>query len=101
MASNADFQGSATLDQRADQIRRAATGRGWTMATQAPGVLRGTLKLRGHTAVVDVRFDAARFSVNYIDSADLNYDGASIHPKYNDWVRYLEIDIVRESGRRT
>src|SRR4051794_33577106 len=53
MASNADFQGSATLDQRADQIRRAATGRGWTMATQTPGVLRGTLKLRGHTAVVD------------------------------------------------
>jgi len=93
----ADFAGNATLATRAAQIRRAGEGRGWAIVDRAPGWSRGTLRLRGHEAVVDIRYDTRRFVIDYVSSVDLNHSGAGIHPNYNSWVGYLTQDIVAQS----
>lgn len=59
--------------------------------------MRATLKLRGHIAVMDIPYDEQRFSIRYVDSTNLNYDGTNIHPNFNFWVRNLELDIERQS----
>jgi hypothetical protein len=67
---------------------------------QRPGIIRPTLRIRDHDAVVDILYDTRQFTIQYADSRNLNYDGQNIHPRFNDWVRELEVRIVRESARQ-
>ena len=90
------FVGAGSLATRANQIRRAGAGRGWQMEEVRPGLIRGTLHLRDHVAVVDIPFDTQRFSIRYADSRNLNYDGRLIHQNYNSWVQNLANDIVAQ-----
>ena len=91
-----EFIGPGTLSQRADQIRRAGAGLGWRMEPQAPGLVRGTLNLRAHQAVVDIPYDAQRFGIRYLSSSNLDYDGRSIHRNYNSWVQNLQNAIMAQ-----
>ena len=81
-----EFIGRGTLSQRADQIRRAGAGLGWRMEPQGPGLIRGTLNLRTHQAVVAIPYDTQPFSIRYVSSSNLDYDGSAIHRHYNSWV---------------
>lgn len=94
----ASFQGRAPLRQRAEQIKRAGAGLGWLMQDVQPGLIRGTLDLRGHQAVVDVPYTPTTFSIRYAASNNLNYTGSNIHSNYNSWVRNLEQRITAESS---
>jgi hypothetical protein len=96
--SNANFVGSAPLAQRSLQIRRAGAGLGWIMEDEAPGVIRGTLNLRTHQAVVRVLFNNTGFSLQHASSSNLDYDGASIHRNYNGWIQRLEQQIIAQSA---
>lgn len=96
--TGADFVGQATLAQRADQIRLAGAGLGWQMESHGPGLIRGTLNLRSHQAIVDIPFDTRRFSIRYVASTNLDYDGAVIHRNYNSWVQNLRNAIVAQSS---
>lgn len=91
-----EFIGPGTLSQRADQIRRAGAGLGWRMEPRAPGLVRGTLDLRTHQAVVDIPYDTQRFSIRYVSSNNLEYDGSSIHRNYNSWVQNLQKAIMAQ-----
>ena len=93
-----EFVGHATLAQRADQIRRAGASLGWVMESHGPGLMRGTLNLRSHQAVVDIPYDTRRFSIRYVSSSNLDYNGAVIHRNYNSWVQNLQNAIVVQSG---
>lgn len=81
----------------ADQVRIAIVGAGrslgWAMTPADPGLVVGRITLRGHTAVVDVRYTPKSFSIQYKDSVDLNYRDGQIHKNYNGWVENLERDI--------
>ncbi|MXP64236.1 hypothetical protein E0493_12865 [Roseomonas sp. M0104] len=96
--SHADFVGSAPLAVRSEQIRRAGAGLGWIMEDEAPGVIRGTLNLRTHQAVVQITYTPTDFSLRYVDSTNLNYDGAMIHRNYNGWIQRLEQHIIAQSA---
>ncbi len=74
---DAAFVGQASLPQRAEQIKRAGASLRWVMQEQRPGLMRGTLNLRTHQAVVDVPYDTRRFSIHYVSSIDLNYSGTA------------------------
>jgi hypothetical protein len=63
---------------RANQIKRAGAAQGWVVESRAPGLLRGTLSRRDQQAVVDIPYDARRFSIRYVRSSNLNYDGTNI-----------------------
>lgn len=91
-----EFVGHGTLAQRADQIRRAGASLGWNIESVGPGLMRGTLNLRDHQAVVDIPFDTQRFAIRYVSSTNLNYDGTNIHPNYNSWVERLKRTIIAQ-----
>jgi hypothetical protein len=89
---------SLTLDDVRVAITRAGTGLGWIMIEERPGLIKGTLKLRSHEAIVDVTYDTSAYSIQYADSTNLNYNESkgTIHKNYNGWIQNLENAIERE-----
>jgi hypothetical protein len=84
---------AATADQVRAAIVGAGTGLGWTMTPSEPGLVVGRLTLRGHTAVIDVRYTPKSYSIQYKDSIELNYKDGQIHRNYNGWIENLDRDI--------
>lgn len=90
------FPGSGNMAERESQIRRAADSvGGWTIQPVRYGLLRGTNAWRSHQMTVDITFDLRTFSIRYVESVNLDYDGARIHVAYNDRVKALETAILR------
>ena len=83
-------------DQVRDGIVRAGTGLGWVMTPISPDLVIGRLSLRGHVAVVDVRYTAKTYSITYKDSTNLDYRDGQIHRNYNGWIENLDRDIRNE-----
>lgn len=81
---------AVTLDEVGKAILRAGGTLGWEMKQVEPGYVLGTLKLRSHVAIVDVRYTTKNYSIKYKDSTNLNYDGTNIHNNYNGWISNLD-----------
>lgn len=79
----------ATLEQITEAIKQAGLSLGWQMTVNEPGRIIATLRLRSHQAVVDIHYDTESYSITYLDSLNLKYDGKSIHKNYNSWVQNL------------
>jgi hypothetical protein len=82
----------------AGAIKRAGAGLGWAVLEDGPGKMTATLRLRTHTAVVEIPYDAAKYSIRYKDSQDLRYNAekGTIHKNYNSWIQNLDSSIQRE-----
>lgn len=80
-------------------IHLASNRLGWRVEDSGPNQMLGTLRVRQHTAVVEIHYDAERLSILYRDSDNLLYGGDEIHRNYNRWVRKLEQRIVRQVMR--
>lgn len=91
-----NFATAGTFDQRAEQIRRAGAGLGWQIDPVRPGLMRATLNLRSHVAVTEIAYDQQGFSIRYVDSRNLGYDGTNIHKNYNGWVTNLARAISQQ-----
>jgi len=90
------FPGRGSMAEREALIRRAAAAQGgWTIEPVRYGLLRGINAWRSHQMTVDIAFDIRTFSIRYVNSVNLDYDGARIHSAYNDRVRALEAAILR------
>ena len=89
---NSPVPASANLTRKqvGNVIEREATKLGWSVERQTPGRMVATLKLRKHTAVVDILYDEKQFSIHYKDSQVLLYDGEKIHRNYNNWIHNLQ-----------
>ena len=70
-------------------IIAAATTLGWQTKDVEPGLLRATLHLRTHTAESDIAYSAAKYSITYVASTDLDYKDGKIHGNYNRWIANL------------
>lgn len=81
---------AVTMDEVGKAILRAGATMGWQMKQMEPGYIVGTLKLREHVAVVDIRYTAKSYNITYKDSTNLQYDGANIHRNYNGWISNLD-----------
>jgi hypothetical protein len=89
---------SATMDAITETVLGSGARRGWKMTMLEPGLIRGKIVVNNkHTVEVDITYNETDFSINYVNSINMNYtvrDGvANIHPKYNRWVRILKEDI--------
>ncbi len=84
---------SASIQEIEKAIIVAGAGLGWQIKSQSPGNLIGTLALRSHIAVVDIKFNTETYSITYKDSTNLDYGGTYIHSNYNGWVQNLEKSI--------
>ena len=90
---------AASLTQIQAAVHKAGARLGWGMKRMSAGRMEGRLAVRDHVAVVEIAFDETTFSITYRDSINLDYDGKSIHPKYNGWIANLRKAIVKEVSR--
>jgi hypothetical protein len=88
-----------TLDEIGVAIQRAGTSLGWLMESIQPGHIQGTLQVRTHRATVSIRFNTTAYSIQYKASNNLGYDGETIHPNYNGWIKRLNTAIHSEMLR--
>ena len=96
---------SAAMDAITEAILSSGARRGWKMTMLEPGLIRGKIVVNNkHTVEVDITYNETDFSINYVNSINMNYtvrDGvANIHPKYNRWVRILKEDIQDRMQQR-
>lgn len=87
-----------TLEEVKQAIISAGTGLGWQMIPQEDGRITGKLDIRKHVAIVDITYTDDEFSINYVDSTNLKYDGRLIHRNYNNWIMNLENRIQATVG---
>lgn len=80
----------------ATRIKRAGSQLGWVMVDQGPGELKGTLALRRHVVVVDIRYDTDSYEILYVSSENMMQKGSTIHRQYNNWVKNLKQAIDEE-----
>ncbi len=88
--SSAEFM---SLREISEVIELSAINRKWLVEEQYPGLLKLTFRKKTHMAVVEVTFDQSSYSIKYLNSVDLLYNGNRIHRNYNRWVANLELDI--------
>ncbi|MZR32225.1 hypothetical protein [Sneathiella litorea] len=74
-------------------IQTSAINRGWIVNDVEPGKMKATLHNRTHVAVIEITYTKTDYSINYVSSDDLLYDGSKIHRNYNKWIRTLQNDI--------
>jgi len=86
----------ATLEDVGAAVRRAGAGLGWEMQETGPSEMKGTLNLRKHVAVVNIRYTLRSVSIVYVSSENLKSNGTSIHRNYNNWVNNLRARIQEE-----
>lgn len=83
-------------------IMRAAHRKLWLPQALDDHTVRCTLKLRSHQVVVDVVYTESAFSIRYVSSENMRHDSGAntISPKYNQWIRNLQREIVGQSLKR-
>jgi len=85
-----------------DIVMRAAHQKQWTPQTISDDTVRCTLNLRAHQVVVDVLCMESSFTIRYVSSENMNYDPVvnTINPKYNQWIRNLQREIIGQGMMR-
>ncbi len=74
-------------------ILQAGVQREWIMSDAGPGVIKGHLQNRAHSADIKINYSATGYSINYVSSLNLMASGGKIHRNYNRWVHNLDKDI--------
>jgi len=85
----------ASLEDVEKAIIRAGGALGWMIKKEKPGVLKGTIILRTHTAIVSIKCNTEEYSITYESSVNLDYNPANntIHSNYNGWIQNLNKGI--------
>ena len=96
---NAPVATGHTSEQVRQAIITAGTAKGWMMQDTKPGVVHGTLKLRGHQADIDVTYTSTSYSIDYVSSVDLDYKNGTIHRNYNKWIANLNQSIQAQLAK--
>ena len=78
-------------------ILQGGSAKRWTMSAVRPGLMKGVFVTRGHSVEVYIPYTQNTYSIEYADSDNMRYNSAKkkIHPKYNQWVRNLDLAIYR------
>ncbi len=82
-----------TEDAVKSAIIRSGAALGWQMRDDGPGKLTATLNLRKHTAVVEIAYNTATYSITYKSSVELDEADGKIHKNYNGWIQNLNRGI--------
>lgn len=87
--------GEPSLEKIQRAIIAGCARRGWQCRAVKPGEIRAVLHVRQHMAEAQIAFNTRTFSITYVNSAELRYNGVknTIHRKYNLWVANLINDI--------
>lgn len=91
---------SLSLSQVKERIIAAARDRDWSPDARGRGKIVATHHIRSHMAQVVITYDTKKYSIEYSDSQNLNYNGKTIHRNYNRWVANLRDTINRRLDNR-
>ena len=91
---------SATEEEIEKTIWYAGRRLDWRISKVHPGEMQGVFRKRDHTATVAIPYNKTQFSILYLDSENLDYDGDEIHVNYNIWIKRLAEQIQNEIGFR-
>jgi hypothetical protein len=95
--SNASVIGPSGKSLSTEEVRsaifRAGAGLGWIMTEARPGVVKGKLILRTHTAEVEIPYSQTEYSIVYKTSVNLEEASGKIHRAYNGWIQNLNRGI--------
>lgn len=91
-----------TTDQVQQLILNAGKNGIWDMEPKAPNRVLASKKWGGsgakHQIAISIVHDNDSYSINYVSSQNLGYDGNSIHRSYNRFVTELEGLIAAEAA---
>ena len=97
------IQTDAAKAEQKDKVKRAiidaGSSLGWVMKPVNESTIEGTLYIRSHVAIVEIQYDATRYTINYKNSVNLNYKDGKIHPQYRNWVIRLQRQIDAELSK--
>lgn len=79
-------------------IMHGAERHSWKVESESPGVIRIKLDGRKDRAVLvmDVVYDTKSYSIKYVSSEGLRYNGTTIHSSYTRWMTNLTNSINTE-----
>ena len=85
-----------TQQQVGKAITECALNREWIIESNTDGAMNLKINVRTHMAAIKITYNKSFYSINYVDSYNLKYDGHSIHRNYNKWVTILNRDIQQK-----
>ena len=94
--SSLDSGQQPSIESIEKSILNAAKSRGWSVRIIEPGMIEASILVRTHRASIKIPYTRANYSILYLDSSNLHYNGKSIHKRYNDWIVKLNKSIQKE-----
>ncbi len=90
-----------STSQVEEAIQTGARVKGWRIVSIGNGEAILDVYVRSHYAKVSVEYSATGYSINYLDSENLDYNSrkGTIHRSYNRWVSYLDTEIRNAAFR--
>jgi hypothetical protein len=77
-------------------IITAVTQRGWNVKNAGENEVTAKLIIRSHTAEISIPYSEKYYSIEYVDSDNLNASDGKIHRNYNRWINNLNVDIQKQ-----
>lgn len=88
-----------TLEEIQKSIVNSLQRRRWQPKVISADEVQGRLNVRDHWAQISITFNRKTYSINYLDSKNLDYKNGSIHRNYNNWVLRLDRTIQQDLNR--
>jgi len=86
-----------SFESVSEAIMSGAQKSGWVPTYIKPGTIEANLLIKEFRVKVEIPYTIDKFSINYISSENLDYDGKTIHRNYNRWIiklyRYIQIEL--------
>jgi len=80
-------------------LSAALGNKGWKIKDAGQHSMTATRQKDGKIATVRAAFSQQSYSITYIDSSNLGYDGSNINAEYNDWLADLDLEIKHQLNR--
>jgi len=100
-----DVSASSKQDMRR-AILDSLAARGWRVTGETDDSVSAKLDVRQHSASIRIAYEAGQFDIVYTGSDNLRYatsrnGKATIHRRYNSWIKNLVKDISVRAARGT
>jgi len=92
----------ASVSEVETAIKQATIRIGWIPKVESDNLIEAKLIVRTHELVVDISFTETEYTIEYKSSKNLKYNEKrqTIHRKYRQWVRTLDLNIQKELVRQ-
>jgi hypothetical protein len=93
---------TATASEVEEAIISAANAIGWIPRAEGENQIEAKLLVRKHELIINISYTAAQYTLTYKKKKNLDYNEAkqTIHSKYGQWVRNLDVKIQKELAKK-